>query len=264
MTAAGDTLDPMQFQPVRKVNSYELIVDQIERGIREGRLEAGDRLPGERRLMEEFSVSRSTVREAMRVLHATGVVDPRPGDPRGPEVLPFSPKVLERPLLRMTQQEGMSRVELIQFRLLLEGQSALLAAARGNEDEVAAVLHQASLLQKLAQAHGQNLLEEFGQRLSAFHEAIRAASDNSLLQACGSAVDTALTELARRRLGDETDAPSRQSRLERSAEDAHALAELIGDSDAAGARRRATENIYRFYRDRLSEDERAALEPLVG
>src|SRR5690625_7848205 len=96
----------MQFEPVKKHNSYEMIVDQIESGIREGRLHPGDRLPGERKLMETFSVSRPTVREAMRVLHATGVVHSRPGDPRGPEVMAFTPEALQHPLMRIDRKSG--------------------------------------------------------------------------------------------------------------------------------------------------------------
>ncbi len=254
----------MDFKPVRKVNSYEIIVEQIEAGIRSGQLAVGDRLPGERQLMERFSVSRPTVREAMRVLHATGVVDPRPGDPRGPIVMPFTTKALERPLLRMAEQEGITRAELLQFRLLIEGQAALLAAVRNKPDDVDQIRERADAIAELAQSAKDDPVEEFGRRLSAFHAAIRAGSGNQLLQVCGVAVDGALTELARRRLGDEADIQSRQDRLGRSADDAAALAELIAEGHAVGARRAATENIYRFYRDRLDADERGALEPLVG
>ncbi|TLQ01105.1 FadR family transcriptional regulator [Nesterenkonia salmonea] len=254
----------MNFEPIKKVNSYELIVEQIEARIRDGELSAGDRLPGERRLMETFSVSRSTVREAMRVLHATGVVEPHAGDPRGSEVIPFSPKTLQRPLARMAHQEGTSRAELIQFRLLLEGQSALLAAALCSDETKDEIESRAADLAELAASDSADAVEEFGRVLSAFHHAIRLASSNQLLQATGQAVDGALTEIARQRLDDETHGLARRGRLGQSAQDAAGLAERIRDGDAAGARRTATENIYRFYRDSLTEAERATLEPLVG
>lgn len=259
----------MQFEPVKKLNSYEMIVDQIESGIREGRLHPGDRLPGERKLMQTFSVSRPTVREAMRVLHATGVVNTRAGDPRGPEVLPFTPESLERPLLRMTHQEGTTRAELIQFRLLLEGQASLLAAAADDDpakQEIAA--RAADLTGLAASAVGSDtytaVAEEFGVLLSSFHSAIRAASGNQLLQATGQAVDEALTTIARQRLGQETEGTALEARLRRSAEDATTLTARIQARDAAGSRRTATENIYRFYKDRLTDLELEALAPLVG
>lgn len=254
----------MKFEPVKKVSSYEQIVDQIETGIREGHLAAGDRLPGERRLMETFSVSRATVREAMRVLHATGVVEPRAGDPRGSEIMPFSPKTLERPLTRMAHQEGTSRVGLIQFRLLLEGQSALLAAALCEEEAKSEIEARAADLANLATKDSTNGVEEFGRMLSAFHDTIRSASGNQLLQATGEAVDGALTEIARRRLDKEALGTARRRRLSQSAADAAELARQIREGDPISARRTATENIYRFYRDELSESERALLQPLVG
>lgn len=259
----------MQFEPVKKQNSYEMIVDQIESGIREGRLNPGDRLPGERKLMETFSVSRPTVREAMRVLHATGVVNTRAGDPRGPEVLAFTPESLERPLMRMTHQQGTTRAELIQFRLLLEGQASLLAAVAHDAEAKQTVSSRAADLTRLADSGVgtepyAEIAEEFGRLLSRFHWSIRAASGNQLLQATGQAVDDALTTIARQRLSQETDGAALAARLRRSAHDATALAEHIAGRDAAGARKTATGNIYRFYKDRLTDEEVEALTPLVG
>lgn len=254
---------------MKKLSSYEMIVEQIEAAVREGRLQPGDRLPGERRLMQDFSVSRPTVREAMRVLHATGVVNTRAGDPRGPEVLAFTAEALEGPLVRMTHQEGTTRTELIQFRLLLEGQSALLAAATDDDAAKQEISEQAAALTALAdkaastEAHT-GIREEFGVLLSQFHSAIRAASGNQLLQATGQAVDDALTTIARQRLSQETDGAALAARLRRSAHDATALAEHIAGRDAAGARKTATGNIYRFYKDRLTDEEVEALTPLVG
>ncbi|MGH2217872.1 FadR/GntR family transcriptional regulator, partial [Enterococcus faecalis] len=55
----------------------EVIVDQIRVLIRQGQLTAGDRLPSERELCERFGDSRVTVREALRVLEANGLVEIR-------------------------------------------------------------------------------------------------------------------------------------------------------------------------------------------
>lgn len=67
------------FAPVKRQRAFEDIIVQIENAIYEGRLTVGDRLPPERELAEIFQVSRSSVREALRVLEAFGVLSSRRG-----------------------------------------------------------------------------------------------------------------------------------------------------------------------------------------
>lgn len=59
-------------------SAVDLVLAQIRGLIVEGGLKVGDRLPTERELCERFSSSRNTVREAMRMLKAFGVVEVRP------------------------------------------------------------------------------------------------------------------------------------------------------------------------------------------
>lgn len=59
-------------------SAVDLVLAQIRELIVAGGLKVGDRLPTERELCERFSSSRTTVREAMRMLNAYGVVDVRP------------------------------------------------------------------------------------------------------------------------------------------------------------------------------------------
>lgn len=68
------------FHPVRRSRLYEDIVRQIQDLIADRHLQPGDRLPGERELAEVLSVSRQSVREALRVLDYIGVVEVHPGE----------------------------------------------------------------------------------------------------------------------------------------------------------------------------------------
>lgn len=63
--------------------SYQTVLGRIEADLAAGRLEVGGRLPGERVLAERFAVSRSSVREAIRVLEAMGLIRTATGS--GPE-----------------------------------------------------------------------------------------------------------------------------------------------------------------------------------
>ena len=63
--------------------SYQTVLARIEADLAAGRLEVGGRLPGERVLAERYAVSRSSVREAIRVLEAMGLIRTATGS--GPE-----------------------------------------------------------------------------------------------------------------------------------------------------------------------------------
>src|SRR5205814_9365915 len=62
------------FTPVRQARASGEIVSQIERAIFDAALSPGDRLESERELAEQFGVSRITVRDALRVLEARGLI----------------------------------------------------------------------------------------------------------------------------------------------------------------------------------------------
>ncbi|QGY40216.1 FCD domain-containing protein [Pseudodesulfovibrio cashew] len=69
----------MDVKPIARKNIYEDIVIQIRGMIDRGELAPGDKLPPERRLAEMFSVSRNTVREAIRTLAEKNVLESRQG-----------------------------------------------------------------------------------------------------------------------------------------------------------------------------------------
>lgn len=56
------------------IRSYQTVLARIEADLASGRLEVGGRLPGERALAERYEVSRASVREAIRVLEAMGLI----------------------------------------------------------------------------------------------------------------------------------------------------------------------------------------------
>lgn len=69
----------MDVKPIARKSIYEDIVLQIRGMIDRGELRRGDKLPPERRLAEMFSVSRNTVREAIKALAEQGLLESRQG-----------------------------------------------------------------------------------------------------------------------------------------------------------------------------------------
>lgn len=247
----------MQFTPVRKINAYEAIVDQVEEALRTGALKAGDRLPSERQMMEDFSVSRTTVREALKVLQATGAVSSRPGDPRGPIVTTYSPELLEKSLVRMASLTTVSRVELLQFRLILEGNACLLAAEFHSDEEMRAIEEAAAELARIAT----DPQGAFGAGVNAFHASIRRASHNVLIEACGNAVGGLMGEMIDSRLINDAD---RELRLRHSAEAAGNLVNAIRERRAYDAATIVKRNIFNYYAGDLSPSETAHIEPIAA
>ena len=74
-----ELLHGLGLREVRTRRGFEAVCDQIRQQLLDGELKAGDRLPGERELSEQFNVSRAVVREAIRSLETIGVVESRIG-----------------------------------------------------------------------------------------------------------------------------------------------------------------------------------------
>lgn len=67
------------YEPVHTKRAFEEVTDQIRGLIARGALRPGDRLPSERELAEQFSLSRNTVREGLRALEIAGMLELRKG-----------------------------------------------------------------------------------------------------------------------------------------------------------------------------------------
>jgi DNA-binding FadR family transcriptional regulator len=117
----------------------ETIVDQIRQLMRTGQLRPGDRLPAERDLCERFGVSRVTVREALRMLESSGLVEIRVGARGGAFVtIPTSEHVGDG-LADMLSLSALTAADVTEVRLILEVGIAPLVCARATEEDIEAL-----------------------------------------------------------------------------------------------------------------------------
>jgi GntR family transcriptional repressor for pyruvate dehydrogenase complex len=65
----------MQLEAIERRTTVDLVVDRLARVIKDQKLVAGSRLPGEHQLVEQLQVSRPVLREALARLHSLGLVD---------------------------------------------------------------------------------------------------------------------------------------------------------------------------------------------
>ena len=70
----------MELKTVQTQKIYKNIVEQIVNLIHDGSLKKGDKLPPERTLAEMLNVSRTSVREALKVMEIMGIIEIRPGE----------------------------------------------------------------------------------------------------------------------------------------------------------------------------------------
>jgi GntR family transcriptional repressor for pyruvate dehydrogenase complex len=125
--------EPRLFHPVRRSRIYEDIVRQIQDRLADEHLQPGDRLPGERELAETLSVSRQSVREALRVLDYLGVVEVRPGE--GTFVATTPPSPVDASLYSLLSERTFL-LDIVEARQILEDGIVQLAARRATKDDL--------------------------------------------------------------------------------------------------------------------------------
>lgn len=126
------------YKIVRSSRLYEQIVQQVEESIQKGTLKPGNQLPPERELAQQFGVSRTAVREAVKALREKGLVEAYPG--RGTFIMDGASYPIRLSLDRMMKlghAEGSGY--LAEVRGILEPEIAALAATRAGEEDLAAM-----------------------------------------------------------------------------------------------------------------------------
>lgn len=171
MTATQD-----MFLPIESDRLSDKAVGQIKALIEDGRLKPGDKLPAERELIKLLSVSRASLREALRVLEVLGLIEVRTGI--GAFVKQTDAGALPAEwsaLLLKTQQEV---IDLLEVREALEARAVELAVKNASAEE----LESCSLtLANMKQSADDNDVDAAIQSDIEFHQLISKMSQNKFL-----------------------------------------------------------------------------------
>lgn len=160
---------------VKKVRISETVVDQILDLIEDGSLKVGDQLPGERDLVNQLQVGRASVREALRILEAQGVIEVRPG--KGTFVVGENIEGDEG-IVQWFKQHIDEEYDFLEVRDALDRKAAVLAAQRASESDVAAMTE---LLQEADECLERGDLDGMVSLDKQFHCSIAESSGNDML-----------------------------------------------------------------------------------
>jgi len=226
MTNSSNTPDDTElFAPVsREATLANRVTKEIEKLIIDGRIEMGQRLPSERDLADQFGVSRTVVREAVRGLVAKGWLEVRPGS--GTIVRSPTAGALTQSLT-LFLRGALSEVDYTkvhEVRRLLEIEIAGLAAERATDDDLSKL---AATLDEM-ESHRANR-DLYAQSDVAFHTALAAATHNELFPLLLDSIVDIMVEV--RQLGFDVPGSSEHALSQH-----RAILEQVRSGNAKGAR----------------------------
>ncbi len=161
------------YQPIKQAKVSTLIVDQIKDHIVHGNLSPGDPLPSERELMKSFNVSRSSLREALKILDAMGFVTIE--QRKRTRVKSLVPESFIDPIHTLLKEDMTTVLEVIEVRKCMETWNAQHAAERANDSDIKRLKENIQSM-KLKIKKKQSLIEDD----AAFHLLISEMTHNTI------------------------------------------------------------------------------------
>jgi GntR family transcriptional repressor for pyruvate dehydrogenase complex len=161
------------FSALEKTSIGLQAADAIKALIVSGELQPGDTLPPERELATMLGISRPSLREAIRVLSALNVVEPRHGG--GTYITSLDPRQLAQPINFLLQVDQMAFRHLLEVRQVLEVGAARLAAPRITAEQLDALAELTEQAERVTGRPAQFLQLDFE-----IHTAIIEATGNPI------------------------------------------------------------------------------------
>ena len=170
-------MSEIKFSPIVVPKTSDVLAGELRQRILGGTLAPGAALPAERDLVTQTGLSRGSVREALRILEAEGLVSTRPGRQGGSVARKPGDESLAKYISLFVHGRGISLLSLLQTREAVEPSIAALAAQNRTEEE----LHElVTISERLEAAYADTPLY-LAENVN-WHCAIAAASHNDLLR----------------------------------------------------------------------------------
>lgn len=166
------------FNNITSKKIYEQVIEQIQEKIFYGEFKNGDKLPSERELSEQMGVSRTSIREALRVLETMGVVESRQGE--GNFICSNVNKSLIEPLSLIFKLNNGSWEDVIELRQALELETVKFASKRVTKEEADEMKFIINKMEE--EINNQNRNEILVNLDQKFHNKIASISKNYLIE----------------------------------------------------------------------------------
>lgn len=164
------------WKQIRPTKASSEIVAQVRNRLFAGKLLPGAFLGTERGLAVEFGVSRLTMRDALRILEASGIVEVKVGKSGGVRIAEASADRFADALAIQLMLEGISPAEIFEAQIAIEAQAVQLAASRASAEDISALETQ---LQRVRDASSD--ADAFVRESLEFHMCAVQASHNRAL-----------------------------------------------------------------------------------
>lgn len=167
-------------EPINPQRIYQEIANQLRRTISEGKLRPGDKLPPERNLAEMFGVSRNTMREALRSLELSGLIELRLGSAGGAFIVPGSSNAVVAGMRDLYFLGAITPEQLTEARISLSAAVIRMACERMTDEDMTEL---EQCVARAAQADKAGDFEERTRHHQAFHVLLGKATHNPILLA---------------------------------------------------------------------------------
>ncbi len=241
-SAAGDRNRPRRLIPVDRPDMVSEVLRQLSDQIMSGAFGPGGVLPPEGALAETFGVSRTVVREAMRILRAQGLVEVSQG--KLPRVKPADPEAATASLALLLRRSAGTLLDLVEARRPLESEIALLAAERAKPE------HWERLSAAIDRLTVARTLDERVEADVQFHRTLGEATGNPVFCLMLETIAGLLRESRRQTLS--------QSGTEIAAQGHRAVLEAVRRRDGVAAKAAMLEHLNLAERDLRAADHKAA------
>jgi len=213
------------------VHLSEQVAEALSAEIRAGRPAAGEKLPTEAALVEQFAVSRTVVREAVSRLKSLGLVESRQGSGVFVRRAAFAPLNFDTRSAASMQ----AVIQMVEVRRALEAEVAALAAKRRSAAELRQIRQAMAALDQAVKAGGDGAEEDVN-----YHRAIASAAQNPFLISTLDYLRQFLRGVTRVTRANE----ARRSDFVRQVRDEHeAITQAIENGDPLQARQAATRHM---------------------